>query len=106
METPKSIGGRPAHHANPTRRRLVELLAANGISQAEISRVLQIDPKTLRLRYRRELDKGAARLEAALAWRLYQIAGGDDDVALRAVEFVLRCKFGWSKYAPRPREAA
>ncbi|UWU36844.1 hypothetical protein N2597_07510 [Rhizobium sophoriradicis] len=68
--------------------------------QREIGRALEIDPKTLRRRFRRELDIGAAKLEAALVGHLLRLAAGSDDVALRAIIFLLRSRFGWSRYAP------
>ncbi|PDS45366.1 hypothetical protein CO662_25490 [Rhizobium anhuiense] len=84
------------------RRRLVQMLAAEGIPQREISRALEIDPKTLRQHFRHELDIGAAKLEAALVGHLLRLAGGSDDVALRAIKFILKARFGWSEYAPPP----
>ncbi|MHC2456227.1 hypothetical protein ACVMIX_002868 [Rhizobium leguminosarum] len=83
-------------------RRLVQIIAADGIPQREICRALEVDPKTLRKRYRRELDIGAAKLEAALIGHLLRIAGGRDAVALKAIRFTLRSRFGWSEFAPRP----
>ena len=41
--------GRPAHQPDPTSRRQVEAMAAYGVPEADIARVLHIDPKTLRL---------------------------------------------------------
>lgn len=80
--------------------RLVELLTAQGIFQLQICRILDIDPKTLRKHYRAELDRGAARLEAALVLHLYRLANGKGAVALRAITFLLRARFGWSPYLP------
>jgi hypothetical protein len=81
-------------------RRLVQTLASQGIPQAETCRVLDVSAKTLRKRYRRELDVGAAKLQAALIGNLLGLAAGEDDLALRAIIFLLRCRFGWSRYAP------
>ncbi|MBB2670694.1 UNVERIFIED_ORG: hypothetical protein GGE44_000235 [Rhizobium esperanzae] len=83
-------------------RRLVQVLAGQAVPQPEICRVLDVSAKTLRKRYRRELDVGAAKLEAALVGHLHRLAAGDDDVALRAIIFLLRSRFGWSRYAPPP----
>ncbi|AJC80952.1 hypothetical protein IE4803_CH03796 [Rhizobium etli bv. phaseoli str. IE4803] len=98
----KRKGGRPAHEPNVSGRRLVEVLTAEGLSQREICRILAVSPKTLRLRYREELDRGSARLEASLAMHLYRLAGGKSAVALRAIKFILKARFGWSEFAPRP----
>ncbi|MFT2210697.1 RNA polymerase subunit sigma-70 [Rhizobium giardinii] len=103
METPKSTHGRPRHDPTGTTRRLVTILAAEAIPQSQICVALGVDGKTLRRHYRAELDRGSALVEAKLALRLFQIAGGDDDTAVRATAFALQCRFGWSRFAPPPR---
>lgn len=79
---------------------MVELLAATAIPQAEIATVLGVDKKTLRLRYRRELDRGAARVAAELIGNLHRLAMGNGDVAIKATIFILQSGFGWSQYLP------
>jgi len=101
-EAPEKHPGRPPHHPTDMQRRLVQTLASQGIPQPKICRVLDISEKTLRRAYRRQLDVGAARLQAALVGHLLRFAAGDDDIALRAIIFLLRCRFGWSRYAPPP----
>lgn len=81
-------------------RRLVQMLASQGIPQPEICRVLGISAKTLRKHYRRELHIGASKLEAALIIHLYRLASGNGPVALKALVFLLRSRFGWSEFAP------
>ncbi|OOO44396.1 RNA polymerase subunit sigma-70 [Rhizobium leguminosarum bv. viciae USDA 2370] len=103
MKNSRPTLGRPRHNRTPVNCRVVRVLAEHGIPQFQIARVLDIDEKTLRLHYRRELDVGAARLEAALALRLYAIAGGKGAIALRAAIFILKARFGWSPYLPPPR---
>ncbi|WFT88020.1 helix-turn-helix domain-containing protein [Rhizobium leguminosarum] len=83
-------------------RRLVQMLASEGVPQAEICRVLEVSEKTLRKHFRRELDRGAAKLEAALIVHLLRIAGSRGAVALKAIRFALQSRFGWSEFAPRP----
>ena len=53
-----SLMGRRAHKPDPAQRRQVEAMAAYGIPEPDISRVVGIDPKTLRKYYRDELDLG------------------------------------------------
>nr|WP_064810325.1 MULTISPECIES: hypothetical protein [Rhizobium] len=101
METAKKTPGRPAHNPSPADRRVVELLASRGVRQSEICYVLAISEKTLRAHFRAELNRGAARLEAALALRLIDLAGGNGAVALRATIFLLRSRFGWSEFLPK-----
>ncbi len=101
-EASEQCPGRPPHRPTDIQRRLVQMLAAEGVPQREICRLLAIDPKTLRKRYRRELDVGAAKLECALTFHLLRIAGGRGAVALKAIRFALQSRFGWSEFAPRP----
>lgn len=75
-------------------------LASQGIPQREICRVLAIDGKTLRKHFRDELDRGSAKFEAALVGHLLRLAGGSGGVAVKAIAFALRARFGWSEYAP------
>ncbi|MGO7508896.1 helix-turn-helix domain-containing protein [Rhizobium ruizarguesonis] len=103
MKNPKSTPGRPPHHPTDMQRRLVQMLAAQGIPQAEICRVLDVSEKTLRKRYRKQLNIGAAKLEAALIGQLLRIAGGKGAVAFKAIRFTLQARFGWSQYVPPPR---
>lgn len=102
MANPESKGGRPRHYPTEMQRRLVQELAAYGIPQREIGHALAVDPKTLRKCYRRELDVGATKLQAQLIRHLLRLAAGHDDVALRAIKFILKARFGWSEFAPRP----
>lgn len=81
-------------------RRLVHVLASEGIPQTQIARVLGIDEKTLRKHYRHELDVGASKLEAKLVLHLYRLSNGKGATALKAITFCLRSRFGWSRYAP------
>ncbi|MER8369017.1 hypothetical protein [Mesorhizobium sp. M1378] len=78
------------------------LLAGNAIPNDKIAVVIGIDAKTLRKHYRSELDRAAAMVEAKLIGHLIRLASGRDGVALKAAIFALRCRFGWSEYAPRP----
>ncbi|NKK85539.1 RNA polymerase subunit sigma-70 [Rhizobium leguminosarum bv. viciae] len=102
MEMAKKTPGRPPHIPSVTDRRIVELLASKGVRQSEICYVLGISGKTLRLRYGAELRRGASKLECALVLRLHALAGGNGPIALKAITFMLKAKFGWSKFAPPP----
>ncbi|NKK95245.1 helix-turn-helix transcriptional regulator [Rhizobium leguminosarum bv. viciae] len=102
MENQKRAAGRPPHIPSATERRLVQMLASQGIPQAEICRVLDISEKTLRKAYRKQLDIGAAKVEAKLVGHLLRLASGNSDVALKAIQFTLKARFGWSPFAPPP----
>lgn len=66
--------GRRAHKPDPASRRQVETLAAYGIPETDISRVVAIDPKTLRKHYRDELDMGETKANAQVAGFLFNSA--------------------------------
>jgi hypothetical protein len=100
MEKSRGIGGRPPHMPDDKNRRIVELLAGAAIPQRDIAVALGINCKSLRRHYRRELDRGAAHVEAELVGNLLRLANGDDGVALNAIAFALRSRFGWSEFAP------
>jgi hypothetical protein len=59
--------GRRAHRPDERGRRQVEALAAYGVPEADIARVVGIDPKTLRKHYRDELDTGGIKATAKVA---------------------------------------
>jgi hypothetical protein len=81
---------------------MVEVLAGMAIPSEKIADVLDITKATLRKHYRRELDRGGAMVEAKLVSNLLTIADRKDATALKAIQFVLACRFGWSQYVPRP----
>jgi hypothetical protein len=66
--------GRRAHRPDPSQRRQVEAMAAYGIPEDNISRVIGVDPKTLRKRYRDELDLGETKANAQVAGFLFNAA--------------------------------
>lgn len=66
--------GRRAHRPDPALRRQVEAMAAYGIPEIDISRVVGVDPKTLRKHYREELDLGETKANAQVAGFLFNAA--------------------------------
>lgn len=102
MKNSQGTPGRPRHIPTDIDRRVVLLLASQGTPQPQIACAVNVSEKTLRRHYRHELDVGAVRLESALILRLYSLAGGKGATALKATVFALRCRFGWSPYAPPP----
>jgi hypothetical protein len=65
---------RRAHEPDPGLRRQVEAMAAYGIPEYDIARVVGIDPKTLRKYYYDELDLGATKATAQVAGFLFNSA--------------------------------
>jgi hypothetical protein len=92
--------GRPQHSPEERQRLTVQALAGYGIPQPEIAYIVGIDPTTLRERYRAELDRGRAVANANVAKNLYAIAIGTGREAVTAGMFWLRCRAGWSEFAP------
>jgi len=97
--------GRPAHLPDDSTRQAVEVLTGSGMTQDRIAAVLKISEPTLRLHYTEEIKNGLAKVEAHFVNNLFRLSKGNGGVALRATQFFLQCRCGWSEYAPRPVEA-
>lgn len=65
--------GRRAHRPDERDGRQIEALAAYGVPEHDIARVVGIDPKTLRTHYRDELDLGATKATAKVAEVLFRL---------------------------------
>lgn len=98
----KNKGGRPTFEANAKDREAVKLMAGHNIGQDKIALALGITEKTLRKHFKKELATAASQVEAQLVSNLFALAKGKDGTAFRANEFLLNCRFGWSRYAPAP----
>ena len=89
--------GRRAHTPEPAGRRQVEAMAAYGVPEADIARVLGIDPKTLRKHYRDELDTGSIKANSRIAESLYKKAMGDGAQSVTACIFWLKTRAQWKE---------
>ena len=89
--------GRRAHRPDPAARRQVGAMAGYGIPEADIACVLEIDAKTLRKHYRRELDKGHIKATARVTENLYRKATGEGREAVTAAIFWLKTRAGWKE---------
>ena len=87
--------GRRAHRPDPSSRRQVEAMAAYGIPETDISRVVGVDAKTLRKHYRDELDMGETKANAQVAGFLFNSARSGNVTA----------QIFWLKTRARWREA-
>lgn len=81
---------------------MVEVLAGFAIPIDRICDVIGVAKHTLLKHYERELQVGAAKVEATLVGNLLALSKGKDGTALKAIMFALNCRFGWSAYVPRP----
>lgn len=70
------------YEPNEEDRKKVENYTAVGIIQEDVARVIGIDPKTLRLYYRDELDTSAIKANAAVGGKLYSKAMAGDTASL------------------------
>lgn len=87
-------GGRPPHEPDEVTRASVEAMAGCGIPEADIAKVIRIDPKTLRKYYRDELDTGHIRANARVAQSLYEQATTGN---VTAAIWWTKARMGWSE---------
>jgi hypothetical protein len=78
-------------------RRTVRAMAGLGIPQPDIATLLEIDPKTLRLRFRTELDRGAVEATAKVAQSLFRMATQGGNVAA-AIFWMKACAGGRERH--------
>ena len=84
---------RRPHAPTEKSRAEVSALCSFGITQDEIATYLDIDIKTLCKHYRRELDTGAIKANAAMAKRLFD--AGIKDGSVPAMIFWLKTRARW-----------
>ncbi len=70
-------------------------MAGYGVPEADIARVLVIDPKTLRKHYPDELATGHVKANTRIAESLYRKALGDGPQSVTATIFWLKTRAGW-----------
>ena len=80
-----------------TQRGQVEALAGFGIPEAEIAKVLEIDPERLRELFAKELDGGRTRANAKVAESLFRKAIGEGRESVTAAIFWLKTRAGWKE---------
>ena len=96
----------PRFQPSPEQRELVRMLSGIGTRAAEICLLVKnpatgkpIDEKTLRLRFREELDEGMVQANARVGKTLFQFAtdpkGGPKSVT--AAIFWMKCRAGWKE---------
>src|SRR3979490_3640170 len=81
---------------DPSLRRQVEVMAAYGIPETDVTLTAGIDPKTLRKCYREELDLGTTKANAQVAGFLFNAAKNGN---VTAQIFWLKTRARW-KEAP------
>ena len=89
---------RKSHEPTAETRSNVKALASVGTTQEHIAIYLDIDVKTLRKHYRRELDTALILANSNVAKSLYKNA---NDGNVTAQIFWLKTKGGWSEKKPQ-----
>ena len=89
------------HSPTEEDRRTVKALSGYGVPQEDIAIHMDMDAKTLRKHYRRELDRGTIEANAKVAQTLFTVATVDKNVA--AAIFWMKARGGWRE-KPLPDE--
>lgn len=84
---------RAPHKPTPETLAQVEALSGYGVRHDEIALYLEIDPKTLRKHYRKQLDTGAVKANVGVARSLHKQATEGGNVA--AAIFWMKARAGW-----------
>jgi hypothetical protein len=84
-------------HYRPTaeQRSQVDAMAAYGVPEVAIAKVLKIAPKTLRKHFRDELDTAHVKANSAVAQSLYRKATSDGPQSVTAAIFWAKTRMGW-----------
>ena len=85
---------RKAFVANEAAREKVRHLAGLGVPQDDIARIIGCAPKTLRKRFREELDRGVAEANAVISGSLFAAAKAGNTTAQI---FWLKTRAGWKE---------
>ena len=93
VEIPRiQTGGRKPFIPTAEQRRLVETMSGYGTPQEGIALIINIDLKTLRLRFRRELDLGVTKANSEVGKSLYNMAVNGN---IAAAIFWTKARMGW-----------
>ena len=86
---------RQQHRPTDEQRRTVKAMVGYGVVQTDIAAVLGIDPKTLRLHYKREIAIAAIEANAAVAQSLFNNATKHMNVSAQI--WWTKTRMGWKE---------
>jgi hypothetical protein len=95
----KDKGGRPPHVPTEATRKQVKALAAYGVPQDEIGKVIGVSKPTLEKHYRDELDRAQSEANARVAESLFRKATGEGAQSVTAAIFWLKTRAQWKEPA-------
>ena len=72
-------------------------MAGFGVPERDIAEVIEIDPKTLRKHYDRELRRGHIKANSRVAESLYRKATGEGPQSVTAAIFWLKTRAQWKE---------
>lgn len=89
--------GRPPYEPTDKDRAQVSLLAAMGIPDYDIAKVMQLSGPTLRKYFAHELEVGHIQANAKVAQSLFKQATDQTKPSVAAAIFWLKCRAGWKE---------
>jgi hypothetical protein len=87
--------GKPAFEPTAQQRKTVKTMSSHGVPQDDIAYALEIDPKTLRKHFPRELRMGMIDAKLKVGQSLFTMATTGKNVA--AAIFYAKARMGWSE---------
>ena len=97
------MAGRPEFKPTDAQRTQVKAMAAYGVPQEDIAKVIGCSPVTLRKHCWQELEIAAIEANAKVAQSLFRKAvDGTGKESVTAAIFWLKCRAGWRDVAPEP----
>ena len=87
----------PAYKVTSKDQKIVESMSGFGFTEQNIADLLEIDRKTLRKYFRRELDTGHIKANSQVAQSLFRKALGDGPQAVTACIFWMKTRCGWKE---------
>lgn len=96
--------GRPSHQPTDKDRKMVEAMVSYGIQQHAICAILDIDTKTLRKHYEREIATATSKANSLVAQTLFRKATDPSltSPSVTAAMFWMRARAGWRTSDPAP----